>query len=446
MSTEVDDTRLYTENHESAFSGNNQDYNDMYTYLPSNFLGLDLKKLGSTTNNIFYVLKSRVDSIDTSFEDRTQGVRYLMRSPYIKAIHETTQSVIKIIDWDSYDVYSRYIFFSTNEKYLRLNDFIVQDIHPHWFSVASEKKHPLELTLLSCRYLLRTLNPGNALRHSILEFILDQIESTEISENLKGDSCDILITCGEGDEIDYGEACLKKLIKQQTSNPENLYNSQSVHNSSFVESAVKILRELRKSYTPDKTIDFLKEMIQVPQEHTEKVNKFFYRALTDTTKFDVYTILDCLYLVGKKIQEVTGDSYITCLNRLIEEILDAQDTCSTGYLVRIVNVLSGIIEGSEFSLKLDPRQELKQVINTRLSDILQSTPIAQRTTILDAIDKLSTDPEDEDSLYDIKQFVNYSMLYDDLQIDYINQGLLNDEDFNSVWNTCIFNYFGAKIY
>lgn len=444
----TDDTTLYSESEVSQFSGSTEDWSNSYTYLPTNFLGLNLKDLGSTKNNIFWLLKCKIDSVNTSFEDRTQGVRYLMRSPYIHAIAQTTDSTIKIIDMDEYNVYSRYFFFSNNEKYLRLNDQIVHNTHPHWFLVSESKKHPIELTMLSCRFLLHALSPGDEFRHRVLEYILDIIESNEYSDSLKADACDILITCGEFDEIDYGQAKLKKLITLQNSNPNDVYNSQSVHNSSFTESAIKILRALRHKYTPDNTIDFLKDIIveYATIEQVNIINKFFYRALTDTTRFNQYTILDCLYLIGKHILELENEYKNTAIKRLIEELLDAQDTCSTGYLVRIVNVLSGLTDEPELVLKLDPKEELKCVINTRLSDVLQNTPNSTKESILEAIDVLSQTSSDEDAQYTIKSFINYSMLYDDLQDDYIGQKLLTTNEFDTVWKNTIAVYFGAQIF
>ena len=454
---DIDDTVLYTDCTTSQFSGNTEDWSNSYVHLPTNFLGLNLKNLGNTRGNIFWNLKNLIDSDTTTFEDRTQGVRYLMRSPYIHAIKESINSVIKIVDFNDYNVYSRYLFFSNNEKYLRLNDNITHEIHPYWFITSTPKKHPKELTMLTCRFLLRALSPGDTLRHSVLEYILDTIECNEYADTIKADACDVLITCGEFDEIDYGQAKLKKLIISQNTNPDSVYNSQSVHNSSFTESAIKILRVLHGEYNLHSSIDFLRDIITAqvclhsgqledPSHTIDKINKFFYRIMTDSTKFNDYTILDCLYLVGKKIQDLHEDYKTTAIQRLIEEILDAQDTCSTGYLIRIVNVLSGLTTESDLILRLDPKQELKCVINTRLSDMLGSVPTAQRESIIESIDILRDSSEDEDAVYTIKKFIDYSMLYDDLQDDYIGQKLISQDEFDQVWKNTMYTYFGAQIF
>ena len=68
-----------------------------------------------------------------------------------------------------------------------------------------------------------------------------------------------------------------------------------------------------------------------------------------------------------KIQ--THEHKDTCLQRLREELIEMAETCTTGHLLRLMNVFTGIEDNG---LSIDPSIELKSVIMKRIETLMNS--------------------------------------------------------------------------
>ena len=73
---------------------------------------------------------------------------------------------------------------------------------------------------------------------------------------------------------------------------------------------------------------------------TSKLDKAFDRIFLDNSRFDGYKLSEILLFVWNKIHDNEN-----LKERLLEELIDSNDTCSSGYFTRLMNVFSG----TEFS-------------------------------------------------------------------------------------------------
>jgi len=125
-------------------------------------------------------------------------------------------SLKTIIENDNYDVYNRYFFFANNSKNTKLDGHVVYELHPYFFSLSKERNYPLELTLMSARYIIDQYDYLSDERNLVLEYILDVADDKNESIYARSECADILLTLGEGNEIIFGEQVIEEL--------GNLYN------------------------------------------------------------------------------------------------------------------------------------------------------------------------------------------------------------------------------
>jgi hypothetical protein len=69
--------------------------------------------------------------------------------------------------------------------------------------------------------------------------------------------------------------------------------------------------------------------------------------------------------------------------RLIQELLDMFDTCSQGYVCRLVNVLSGF--GTELGVSLDYEDEIYAIFSTKVNKLLSDAPEPLRDKLLEEL-------------------------------------------------------------
>ena len=382
-----------------------------FEYMPINFHGIDTKNFGMMSKRYdedgnklehvevhpFFKLKEIALDTNIDFVERMQAVRYMCYIPYIDAINHCLDSVRSIVFDDALDIYKRYHFFSNNEKYFKLTDEIVHKIHYEFFEYGLENNYPFELLVLSSRYIFCFYSSDEDIRQKSLDWLLDIADDDNETHKCRSETADILITCGEPDEIKFGKQIIDKIGKK-----DDFYqSSENIHSEYLSESACNIIRSLRSerlsakvdansdvSPITSETIYSSIENYTKTDEEKEMLRKIFFRIQTDPTRFERLTILDILILVYHKMQllikaNVTSSSDI--YYRLYQELSESNDTCSTGYFIRILNVLQGYVKEKEFQLRIDPKDELHSVVFARLNLALRRLGTTERDSVLESI-------------------------------------------------------------
>ncbi len=374
-----------------------------FEYMPSTFLSLSTKEFGMMTQthdaqgnpleNIaihpFLKLKDIAKDSSHNTEDRMQSVRYMCFIPYRDGAMHCREAVEAIVFDSSIDIYKRYYFFSNNERYFKLTDDIVHYIHPLFFERGLKQGYPFELIVRSARYILSFYHVETDTRQNVLNWLLDIADDHTEAHRVRAEVADVLITCGEPDESEFGLG-----IIQQIGVRKDFYDSEeNIHNNDIGKSSKNILRALQTSISKqdldgvscDEILNYILPFA-FELEDRQMIDSFFLRVQTDPTRFERLTLLDILKMVFLKLKQQSETYFDNGRLRLYQEITDAVDTCATGYMVRILNVMQCVVQEKEFILRMSPKDEIRSVVFAKMNLILRSLPSDEQQQILDSIE------------------------------------------------------------
>lgn len=419
-----------------------------FDYLPVNFLGINTSTFTDSyipddKEHPFLSLKRFAMDNSVSFEDRIQCIRYMCFIPYKDYVSHCVEASKTIIENDNYDIYNRYFFFANNSKNTKLDGHVVHELHPYFFTLSKDRNYPLELTLMSARYIIDQYDYLSDERNIVLEYILDVADDKNESIYARSECADILITLGEGNEIIFGEQVIEELGDLYFENKhKTIYtNAQNAHNETINENTRNIVRALYKEYLKTKTYNDLvktsyeeihKELSNIDnsEETNDKLHSFFYRVMTDPFRFERLSLSDIVLLVYNKICSFENKNDL--MKRLLEEIIDCDDSCTTGYFTRIVNTLNGFINNKDMCFNINPRDELRSVIFARINRNIRSLPEKTRESVLEAIE--------EANFGVFEEFMDYYSPEDEIRKEY--SGLIEEEEFNKIFSKCVDEFIG----
>lgn len=426
-----------------------------FEYMPSTFQHLSTKEFGMMTQthdeqgkplqNIvihpFLKLKDIAikGSSDVSLEDRMQSVRYMCFIPYRDGITHCREAAEAIVFDSSIDIYKRYYFFSNNERYFKLTDDIVHHIHPLFFNKGLIEGYPFELIIRSARYILSFYHVETDIRQNTLNWLLDIVDDDTEAHRVRAEAADVLITCGEPDEAEFGMG-----IIQQIGFRKDFYDSEeNIHQSDIGKSAKNILRSLQATLSKQdidsvSCDEIFNYVLPYALELVDRqmIDSFFLRVQTDPTRFERLTLLDILKMVYLKLKQQPEKYFNTGCIRLYQEISDAVDTCATGYMIRILNVMQGIVQEKEFILRMSPKDEIRSVVFAKLNLILRSLSSDEQQRILDSIETPEKNGRDE-ALEFIRCYDPREELWDEYK------QLLTEDEFEIIVQESLDQYINA---
>ena len=258
--------------------------------------------------------------------------------------------------------------------------------------------------LISARVLLERLNlyetyyifeQHRCVYKDIENFFLQRGKDENESVNIRADCLDALLMYAY-------EMRIKKDIQAEIDKMGNLYtenrdqtiytNSQNVHSKGIQRTAIASLKNLSFMHHPESNLDELYQLIILKlsddSQKRDKVMKSLKRILIDPSRINGLNISQILSIVWKEIQRQV--KYKAELEtRLIEELYEADDTCTSGFFTRILNVLSGFSPLVKISISSEEDAVVKitNIIKKRVSQL--SSIDKERLTL----EILDTDPD-----------------------------------------------------
>ena len=429
-----------------------------FEYMPSTFQHLSTKEFGMMTQThdtqgnkletiaIHPFLKLKEIAINgskdgnkVSVEDRMQSVRYMCFIPYRDGATHCREAAEAIVFDSSIDIYKRYYFFSNNERYFKLTDDIVHYIHPLFFQKGLTEGYPFELIIRSARYILSFYHIETDTRQSVLDWLLDIADDNTEAHRVRAEVADVLITCGEPDEAEFGLGIIEQIGVRK-----DFYESEeNIHGKDIGKSAKNILRALQTTISKQELDsvscdEIFNYILPYALELVDKqmIDSFFLRVQTDPTRFERLTLLDILKLVYLKLKQQPEKYFNTGCVRLYQEISDAVDTCATGYMIRILNVMQGIVEGKEFVLRMSPKDEIRSVVFAKMNLILRSLPSEEQQRILESIEYPDKNGR-TDSLEFVRCYDPREELWDEYKM------LLTEDEFELIVQESLDQYINA---
>jgi len=220
-----------------------------------------------------------------------------------------------------------------------------------------EDKNTFTYRILSCQYLFEKCNINNPELISFLEnFLLQVANDHNLVDDIRADSCDILMQYGKEEIRNIARAVIVALGGEDNNNI--FKNKQNVHNRHIEQSIQEIVDKLVAYHPKDKKTyvfkdikdTILKSIKEEEKELKEKVEGSLIRIGLDRAVYgnSNVTLMTILIKVWSYIQDSPFKDEL--LKRLVEELDESNSKCSTGFAGRLVNTLSGFDKDMSISI------------------------------------------------------------------------------------------------
>ena len=256
------------------------------------------------------------------------------------------------------------------------NDFKDELFH-YYADVASLKfveshHNHLVYRVICCQYMFQKCEAP--LHIFANEFLLHIASLPDINEDIRADACDILLAYGTPENVENARMILFVLGGGERARHNIFKNSQNVHNQAVEESVEKMI-EFISTFIPrtvspctfEKAKDELTELIKLEPDDDKRtiLENAMIRITIDRAIYGRFN-LSLANIIAKMWTYIQDSSYREELQkRLLEELIDSNNKCSSGYVSRILNSLSGF---GDISLQISFEDQIISVLETRLNN------------------------------------------------------------------------------
>jgi hypothetical protein len=344
---------------------------------------------------------------------------------------QSTQYFIKIIEDNEIECDYRYKSILSLER-KKIND-VKFHLYKSLLSFTRNKNNLMMYRILSSQYLLQSIKElmSEDEIKEVENSLLDFAENEENEYNLRADASDVLLSLGSDEMKIKGREIIMKLGGKGNTVFEN---KQNVHVKEIEKSVMKILETI--CYVPimknndgeSINFDYVDEEIQKLVDDTndkEKILISLNRIRMDRTLYSTLSITLSVVIVKLWSYICSNENKIEMQKRLLQELEDMAGTCSSGFISRLVNTISGF---GELSIQISFEDQVISNFSARLNSYAQK--ICEEDSIfrhqaLDAVIKLylKENPEKDDIVVDaiIEEF------YDAV----LNEMMLSSSDYKN---------------
>ena len=286
------------------------------------------------------------EEIDFPTPCRIDAIHMLMENVVYKK--EANSYFMDVINDSKIDCDYRYKSILSLEKKKNIPDFAFY-ITNACLEFLNNENNMILYRILSGQYLLQ--NCDLAEKEGVCTILYGFSLDKELDYNLRADAADTLLSLGNSDFKTKAEEIIMELGRVGGS-VRNLYdNAQNVHTKEIEKSVGEILEflvlyptlikdenEIDYEYVSNEIINILKESKSYERE---KIKISLNRIEMDRTLYSKYSAnLSKIFI--KLWSYIKANEFAEAMtSRLLEELEDMSGTCSTGFLSRLVNTLSG---------------------------------------------------------------------------------------------------------
>lgn len=253
------------------------------------------------------------------------------------------------------------------------------------------QKNGIREKILSGQHLLQMEHTPQLEKTQIENYLLELSLDRSYEENVRADAADVVLRLSKNnDQRLKAREIIGKIGFEKNKSSTNLIdkaetlysNSQNVHNFSdqidqIVENLIKEnihLSNVKFKNIHDIVSNYAKTHIE-NREHRYKILKSLNRISIDTATFTRFnsTLAEIFTLVWVRVENNFSDVIKEEIkNRLLEELIDMGDTCSSGHISRIINALC--VYDESISLKISFSQQLISNFIGRLNARIKNHP------------------------------------------------------------------------
>jgi hypothetical protein len=317
---------------------------------------------------------------------RVSTIVYLMNCELFK--NEASAYFCDVISDHTIDVVYRYRIIQSLEqhftppKHKKDKGFIEKEKDKFLFYARNachrfidDQTNPFTYRAIACQYMFEKCKPSPDDAIKMETFLLEIADDVTLADDVRADACDILLQNGGDESREKAQRALFVLAGGHLSRNNIFKNAQNVHIRSIEESVEQLIEKLSTYYPRNKTVyDFetsyeniLEKIVDLPQADEVKgalLRITIDRAVYGNSNMTLSTILAKMWTY---IQDSEHREELE--KRLFEELVDSNSKCSTGYVSRIVNTLSGYDE--EMSLRISFEDQIIANVEARLNACIQ---------------------------------------------------------------------------
>ena len=208
---------------------------------------------------------------------------------------------------------------------------------------------------------------------SVEQLILDISYDAQNNYNSRADAADVVLRYGKEDFKLQAKAIIRDLGKTSEYDNNTIYsNAQNAHTeeieSSALESLIRLSEEplARNDMNIEIDFDFVYNKIKALTNYENifiALNRIQYdNALYSHLHFSLKSALVYVYSF---IMKQTSEDQESLLKRLLQELDESADICSTGIMERIVNTLSGF--SGDYGLRISFQDQITANLSGRLN-------------------------------------------------------------------------------
>lgn len=317
--------------------------------------------------------------------------------------------------------------------------------------------------ILSAQYLLQK-KKSTDFSYGDIDYITDEVEKDCISfasdssldYDLRADAADLLVRLGSIRAKDIG----KEIITLLGRNPEGvstLYNNrQNVHDDVIDESIRKFILYLASLRSE---VNNEGQHVTFADAQREIETLSLIHPTSDTLIEKKKSVIDCvrssllrisldqtIYDGGQTLQSIFNKIWRLILShehsellkvRMIEELVDMADTCSSGHLSRVVNVLCGFeVEGQVFSIEIGWKKQIQSNLIARLTRRIKDHPEEEKRDSI--LEEMSTSG-DISKKPELSNFfrINLLPIRDELFDEFVGGKYVTEDDFEEYFRSSI---------
>ena len=387
-------------------------------------------------------------------EYRIEACRYLYGSD-VEELKEISQQVLnEVINDLSYPSEYRYkiIMSFTNKRYGIKSFFNTSKIRVPYdedyiytlqFDFFTNDKNEVESRILSGQFLLGMESIDTETKNIVCE-ILYKICCDNINpHNIRADAADVLSRLGSEDYIEKGRNIIQELGYSEIDRSKGpkiktIYNdAENVHRfkiDSIVDNFMKKVKQskLKNRSYQDVWIEIC-DMIRsknLPPSNKFLTMKALNRISVDTATFSPQkvTMAEILLWLWIIVQSYESEKRDFLYNRIIDELMDMANTCSTGHASRLINVLS--CYDNYFTISYD--EQITSNIAGRMNAFIRDCPDEK---IKESLGLGMLDDADEDDRCVYLDFVHEKrdILYDELFDEFVDKQLISKDEFDKIF-------------
>lgn len=383
---------------------------------------------------------------------RVESARYLYGTEIEENMKIAQETLLEIISTEQYPSEYRYKviagFISQTGISTMLNftkikvPYDENFLYPLQKTFFFDKKNGIRERILSGQHLLQMESSDKDLRSAISKEFIALMCDTNLDENIRADVADVLLREGSPEDRKQAREIIIDLGYSPTDKPQTLgerertiySDSQNIHNEAISKGINKFIEKIinetdvkiRAYHEIQHEVCDLVRKSKLPPRDRHKAYKALNRISVDTATFTKYkiSISEIFVHVWLRIQRYKSSEKENLEQRMIEELVDMADTCSSGHSGRLINVLSVYDDTLKISWKDQIKSNIVGRLMARIRDIKDDNLQAQIS--LGMLE--DADPEDK-KVY--REFIKESLkdLHKELEGEFVGEGYIKKEEF-----------------